>query len=147
MLGVSSRQAISQRFWVPGVLAALWSSAALTLLWALGFLPAGPWWLLGLALGPVGATGAIRKARVGFVRNEMLAMDTQMGVSLSPGPLLNAVIGPDLLVLLGLPALLEIAQGHPLSWLTVLVQATVGVLGARGYLASSTSPDRVELHA
>jgi hypothetical protein len=58
----------------------------------------------------------------------------------------NAVIGPDAL-LLGLPALLEIAQGHPLSWTTVIVQAVVSAFGARAYLAGTTSPDRVELSA
>jgi hypothetical protein len=146
MLGLSSRQAITQRIWVPGVLAALWSAAALIVLRALGDLPAGPWWALGLVLGPVGATAAIRKARVGFVRNDLLAFDTQMGVSLSPGPLLKAVIGPDAL-LLGLPALIEIAQRHPLSWTTVLVQGVVGVVGARAYLSGTTAADRVELQA
>jgi hypothetical protein len=38
---------------------------------------------------------------------------------------LGDVIGPDAL-LLGLPALVEVAQGHPPSWTTVLVQAVVG---------------------
>ena len=67
-----------------------------------------------------------------------------MGVSISPGPLFKAVIGPDAL-LLGLPALLQIAQGHPLTWTTVLVQAVVGGIGARAYLAGTTAHDRVEL--
>jgi hypothetical protein len=65
--------------------------------------------------------------------------------TVSTGPLVNAVIGPDAL-LLGLPALVEIAQGHPLSWLTVLVQATVGLIGARAYLSGTTDPDRVVLN-
>ncbi|MET0417399.1 MAG: DUF6297 family protein, partial [Actinoplanes sp.] len=50
LLGLTSRQAVLQRLWVPGVLAALWSAAALTALDLLGDLPAGPWWALGLAL-------------------------------------------------------------------------------------------------
>jgi hypothetical protein len=145
LLGLSSRDAVLQRMWVPGALAALWSALALGLLAALGNLPAGPWWVLGLTLGPVGAVAAVRRARVGFVRNELLPLDTPMG-TVSTGPLVNAAIGPDAL-LLGLPALVEIAQGHPLSWLTVLVQATVGVLGARAYLSGTTDPHRVELHA
>ena len=144
LLGLDSRRAITQRMWVPGVLATIWSTAALGLLQALGDLPAGPWWALGLALGPVGATAAIRKARVGLVRNDLLAFDTQMGVSLSPGPLLKAAIGPDVL-LLGLPALLQIAQRHPLTWTAVLVQAVVGAFGARTYLSATTAQDRVEL--
>ena len=144
LLGLDSRRAITQRMWVPGVLATIWSAAALGLLEALGDLPSGPWWALGLVLGPVGATAAIRKARVGLVRNDLLAFDTQMGVSLSPGPMLKAVIGPDVL-LLGLPTLLQIAQRHPLTWAAVLVQAGVGIIGARAYLAGTTARDRVEL--
>jgi Family of unknown function (DUF6297) len=145
MLGLDSRQAVSQRIWVPGVLATVWSTAALGILQALGDLPGGPWWALGLVLGPVGATAAVRKARVGFVRNDMLAFDTQMGVSISPGPLLKGIFGPDAL-LLGLPTLLQIIQGHPLTWGVVVVQAGVGVVGARGYIAGTTARDRVELN-
>ncbi|GIF18747.1 hypothetical protein BJ973_008293 [Actinoplanes tereljensis] len=145
LLGLSSRDAILQRMWVPGVLAALWSALALGLLSGLDDLPPGPWWALGLTLGPVGAVAAVRRARVGFVRNELLPLDTPMG-TLSTGPLVNALVGPDAL-LLGIPALVAIAQANQLSWLTVLVQATVGVLGARAYLAGTTATDRVELHA
>jgi hypothetical protein len=144
MLGLDSRQAVSQRIWVPGVLATIWSTAALGILQALGDLPAGQWWALGLVLGPVGATAAIRKARVGFVRNDTLAFDTQMGVSISPGPLFKVIFGPDAL-LLGLPTLLQIAQGHPLTWGVVVVQAVVGGFGARAYIAGTTGHDRVEL--
>ena len=144
MLGIDSRRALTQRLWVPAVVATAWSVVALTGVRALGGLPAGPWWALGLTLGPIGAIAAIRKARVGFVRNELLAFDTQMGVSISPGPLLNAAIGPDLL-LLGLPALIQIAQHHPLTWTTVVVQAVAAAFGVRGYLSATTSPGRVEL--
>ena len=45
----------------------------------------------------------------------------------------------------GLPSLLAIAQGHPLSWTTVLVQLIASVAGARAYLSGTTSHDRVEL--
>jgi len=145
LLGLTSRQAVLQRLWVPGVLAALWSALALGLLSALGDLPAGPWWALGLTLGPVGAVAAVRRARVGFVRNELLPLDTPMG-TVSTGPLVNAAIGPDAL-LLGLPALVAVAQHHPLSWTGVLVQAVVGGFGARAYLAGTTATDRVELSA
>jgi hypothetical protein len=64
--------------------------------------------------------------------------------TLSPGPLVNSAIGPDAL-LLGLPALIEIAQGHPLSWTTVLVQAVVSGAAARAYLTATTAHDRVEI--
>jgi hypothetical protein len=146
MLGVDSRQAVMQRIWVPAVLATIWSTAAFAILQALGDLPAGPWWALGLVLGPVGGTAAVRKARVGFVRNDTLAFDTTMGVSISPGPLLKVIFGPDAL-LLGLPTLLQIIQGHPLTWGVVVVQAGVGFIGARGYIAGTTAHDRVELSA
>jgi hypothetical protein len=145
MLGLNSRQAATQRLWMPLVLAGVWYTAALILLDILNDLPAGPWWALGIALAPTGAIAAMRKARAGFVRNELLPLDTPMG-TVSPGPLVNSVVGPDVL-LLGLPALLEIAQGHPLSWTTVLVQAIASVAGARAYLSGTTSPDRVELTA
>jgi hypothetical protein len=144
LLGLSSRTAILQRLWVPSALAAIWSAATLTLLDALDVVPPGPWWALGLALGPVGAVASIRRARVGFVRNELLPLDTPMG-TVSTGPLVSSLIGPDAL-LLGLPTLVEIAQGHPLSWTTVLVQAAVAGFGARAYIAGSTDKDRVELH-
>jgi hypothetical protein len=142
VLGLSSRQTVTQRLLVPGVLAGLWAAAAFGLLTWLGALPAGPWWVLGLALGPVGAVGAVRRARVGFVDNSLLPIDTPMG-SISTGPVLASVIGFDAL-LLGLPAVIAVAA-PPLSWTTVLVQVALGVLGARLYLATSTSPDRVEL--
>ncbi|NMO55996.1 hypothetical protein HH310_33045 [Actinoplanes sp. TBRC 11911] len=143
MLGLSSRQAVLQRMVLPGVLAGVWAAVAMTVLQALDVLPAGPWWALGLVLGPVGAAAAVHRARVGFVRNELLPLDTPMG-TVSPGPLVNLVIGPDML-LLGLPTLIEIGQGQPLSWLTVLTQLVVGLVGARAYLSGSTSPERVEL--
>ena len=145
LFALSSRRAVLHRMVVPGVLAGVWAAVALTVLRALGDLPPGPWWALGLTLGPVGAAAAVHRGRVGFVRNELLPLDTPMG-TVSPGPLVNAVIGPDML-LLGLPALLEIAQGHRLSWLTVVTQAVVGLAGARAYLSGTTDPERVELSA
>lgn len=145
MLGLSSRTAITQRLWVPGALAGLWYATTLTLLQALGTLPGGPWWALGLALGPIGAAATARKARTGFVDNSLLPLETPMG-SISSGPALNAVAGIDLL-LLGLPALVQIAQGTPVSWTGVAVQAAVAAIGVRTYLSATTSTDRVELTA
>ncbi|GAB1642749.1 DUF6297 family protein [Krasilnikovia sp. MM14-A1259] len=143
MLGLDSRQAVGQRMVVPGVLAGAWCTASLALLDGLGDLPSGPWWALGLTLAPVGAVAAVRRARVGLVRNELLPLDTPMG-TVSPGPLVNSVIGPDAL-LLGLPVLVQIVQGHPPTWSTVLVQAAVGAIAARAYLSGTTAHDRVEL--
>ena len=143
LLGLSSRTAIGQRLWVPGVLSGLWYAAALALLHGLGDLPAGPWWALGLTLAPVGAAATMRKSRVGFVDNGLMPLDTPMG-SVSTGPLLNAVAGLDVL-LLGLPTVVQIATGDPLGWTGVAVQAAVAVIGARAYLNATTEKDRVEL--
>jgi hypothetical protein len=143
LLGLSSRQVIGQRLWVPGVLCGLWYTACLALLHGLGDLPAGPWWALGPALGPVGAAATMRRARVGFVDNALVPLDTPMG-SVSTGPLLNAVAGLDVL-LLGLPSLVQIAQGGPLGWTAVAVQGAVAVIGLRAYLNATTKADRVEL--
>lgn len=143
MLGLDSRRAIGQRMLVPAVLAGVWCAGSLALLRALGDLPRGPWWALGIVLAPVGAVAALRRARVGMVRNELLPLDTPMG-TVSPGPLLNSVVGPDAL-LLGLPTLVAIGGGHPLSWTGVLVQGVVAGVGARTYLYTSTSHERVDL--
>jgi uncharacterized protein DUF6297 len=133
LLGLDWRRAITQRLWVPGVLAGIWYAASLALLRALGDLPAGPWAALGLALAPVGAIAAVRKARVGMVRNDLLPLDTPMG-TLSPGPLLSSVVGLDAL-LLGLPSVVQIAGGGPLSWTGVVVQAGVSAIATRAYIA------------
>ncbi|MBU2661991.1 hypothetical protein KOI35_00575 [Actinoplanes bogorensis] len=142
MLGLTSRDAVLQRLLVPGVLAGVWAALALTALDLLGDLDSGPWWALGLTLGPVGAAAAVHRARVGFVRNELLPLDTPMG-TLSTGPLVNAVMGPDML-LLGIPAWIAIAQGR-LSPTTLLLQAVIGIAGARFYLSGTTADDRTEL--
>jgi hypothetical protein len=135
LLGLDWRRAITQRLWVPGVLAGAWYTGSLALLQALGDLPAGPWAALGLALAPVGAVAAVRKARVGMVRNDLLPLDTPMG-TLSPGPMLSSVVGPDAL-LLGLPSVVQIAGGGPLSWTGVVVQAAVAAIGARAYVTAA----------
>lgn len=142
-LGLSSRQAVLQRYGVPGLIAGVWYVLALSLLRALGDLPAGPWWALGLALAPVGAVAAVRRGRVGMVRNDLLPLDTPMG-TVSPGPFVNLTVGADVL-LLAAPVLVQFHQHQPLGWTLVLVQAGIGVIGARAYLAGTTSKDRVEL--
>ncbi|MEU4561252.1 DUF6297 family protein [Actinoplanes sp. NPDC023936] len=145
LLGLTSRQVIHQRFWVPLALAGIWGTLALALLQLTGNLPDGPWWTLGLALAPAGAAAAVRHARVGFVRNDLLALDTPMG-TVSTGPLVNSVAGPDLLIL-GLPAVLALAGNDPLPWSSVLLQAGISLLGARAYLNVTTAEDRTELTA
>ena len=143
LLGLSSRQAVIQRLLVPGVLAGVWATTAFALLSLLGALPPGPWWVLGLTLGPVGAVAAVRRARVGFVDNGMLPLDTPMG-TVSTGPVLAGVIGFDGL-LFGVPAVIAVAADDPLSWTAVGVQLAFGVLAVGVYLRLTTSPGRVEL--
>jgi hypothetical protein len=54
------------------------------------------------------------------------------------------VVGFDGL-LFGLPALIAVAGGTPLTYTMIAVQAGVAAFGVRLYLSVSTSPDRVEL--
>ncbi|GAA2508103.1 DUF6297 family protein [Winogradskya humida] len=143
MLGISSRDSVLQRCYVPVALATIWYTAALSLLQILGELPAGPWWALGIVLGPVGGVAAVRKARTGFVNNSILPFDTPMG-SFSPGPLIASLAGVDVL-LLGVPTIVLIALGNPLDLTGVIIQATLSVLAVRAYLAGTTAKDRVEL--
>ncbi|MEV6344901.1 DUF6297 family protein [Actinoplanes sp. NPDC051851] len=143
MLGITSRQALIQRAAVPAVLATLWATTALVLLQIAGDLPPGQWWILGFPVGLAGATAAVRKARVGFVRNDMLPLDTPMG-TMSTGPLANAIAGPDALVL-GVPLVFALGAGSALSPDLVLIQAALALIGARGYLVWTTDTDRVEL--
>jgi hypothetical protein len=144
LLAVSARQAVLDRAWLPALLASAWASTALLMLTVLDAMPPGPWWALGLALGPAAAAGAIRRARMGLVQNGLLPLDTPMG-SLETGPVLGAVIGYDLLVIFGLPALVLIGTGDPLSWSAVLTQLTFSAAGLAMYVGASTSTVAADL--
>lgn len=146
LLAVTAREAVIARLWLPVALASAWSAAALALLGLLGGLPPGPWWALGLALGPAAAAAAVRRARMGLVQNGLLPIDTPMG-SLETGPLLGVVIGYDLLVLFGLPTLAILATGATLSWTNVLFQAVAAVAGLALYVGASTSTSMTDLRA
>lgn len=145
LLAVSSRQVVAARAWVPGMLAAGWSAVALLIVAGFGDVPPGPWWALGLALGPVGVVTAARRARMGLVQHGLLPVETPMG-TVATGPVLAAIGGVDAL-LLGVPAVLALVDGTPLTWTEVLVQALVGVAGAVVYLRASTSSERTALAA
>jgi hypothetical protein len=138
ILGVSARQAVLDRVWLPIALASVWGAGALLLLTALGGMPSGPWWALGLALGPAAAVGAVRRARMGLVQNGLLPLDTPMG-SIETGPVLGAVTGYDLLLVFGLPTLILVGIGNTLTWTGVLTQAVVSTAGLALYLGASTS--------
>ncbi|BCY14666.1 DUF6297 family protein [Actinoplanes sp. L3-i22] len=145
LLGLSSRTALTQRLWIPVALAFAWSLIALVLMQVAGDLPAGPWFLLSVPAGVTGGLAAVRRARAGFVRNDMLPLDTPMG-TVSTGPLVYAFAGPDALIL-GIPMVIAIGQGTPLTWTLLLFQTVLAGLGARAYLAGTTDPERVELQA
>lgn len=143
LLGLSSRQALLQRLWIPAVLAFGWSLIALVLMQVAGDLPSGPWFLLSLPAGLTGGLAAVRRARAGFVRNDLLPLDTPMG-TVSTGPLVYAFAGPDALIL-GIPTVIAIGQDAPLTWTLILFQVALSVIGARAYLVGTTDPERVEL--
>ncbi|MFD0824038.1 hypothetical protein ACFQ0D_38235, partial [Micromonospora zhanjiangensis] len=107
----------------------------------LGQLPSGPWWALGLALGPTAAVAALRRSRTGYVRHDLMPIETPMG-SLATGPLLWLLAGVDLLVLLSVPTLLVLFGGSTPSWATVLTQAVLATAGLVTYLVTST--DRLD---
>jgi hypothetical protein len=143
LLGLTSRQVVQQRLWVPAVLSAAWATVALALLQLSGALPPGQWWLLGIAVGPIGAASAVRAARAGFVRNDLIPIDTPMG-SVPTGPVVYAFAGTDLLIL-ALPMAIVLLQGAPLSWSMITVQFAAAALGIRCYVSWTTDPDRVNL--
>ncbi|WP_433791924.1 DUF6297 family protein [Actinoplanes sp. CA-252034] len=143
MLGLTSRQVVQQRLWLPAVLGGVWATVALGLLQAAGALPPGQWWALGPALGAIGGTAAIRAARAGFVRNDLIPIDTPMG-SVPTGPIVYAFAGLDLLIL-ALPTVIRLLQGAPATWSAIAVQTGVAVLGIRAYVSWTTDPDRVGL--
>ncbi|MFB9234949.1 DUF6297 family protein [Plantactinospora siamensis] len=140
LLGLTGRQALTGRLAAPVALAAVWAAAALSITGLLGDLPAGPWWALGLALGPAVAVAAVRRARVGNVRHDLMPIETPMG-SLATGPLLWLLSGLDLLVLLGAPALLTLLRGVAPDWQTVLVQAALSIGGLVFYLSRADRLD------
>jgi hypothetical protein len=145
LLGLTGRRVIAQRLLVPGLLATVWCGLTLAVLAPLAPLPPGPWWALGLALGPAVAVAAAHRARSGPVNNDLPLVITPMG-AVSPGPIIWALTGADVLVPLGLPAAWAlIAYPVGLSWWWVLAQAVFAGLGAVVYLLLATSRRRGEL--
>ncbi|GIF36367.1 DUF6297 family protein [Actinoplanes xinjiangensis] len=143
MLGLTSRQVVQQRLWLPAVLGAAWATMALGLLQVAGALPPGQWWALGPAIGAIGGAAAIRAARAGFVRNDLIPIDTPMG-SVPTGPVVYAFAGLDLL-LLTLPTVIRLFQDLPATWSVIAVQTGLAALGVRAYISWTTDPERVGL--
>ncbi|MBB5631740.1 DUF6297 family protein [Sphaerisporangium krabiense] len=106
LLGVGSRQALTARALPPVLLAAVWTTLALT--W-LGL--TGPWLLLGVLTAPAAAAGALRMARRQPVDHAMPLIDTGMG-AIPSGPVIWALTGVDIALLGALPAL-QAALGRP----------------------------------
>ncbi|GII82608.1 hypothetical protein Ssi03_05980 [Sphaerisporangium siamense] len=99
LLGVGSRQALAARALPPVLLAAAWTTLALTCLDM-----TGPWLLLGVLCAPAAAAGALRMARRHPVDHSMPLIDTGMG-TIPSGPVLWALTGVDIALLGALPAL------------------------------------------
>lgn len=139
LLGLTGRQALAGRLVVPTVLASVWAGAALAVPALLGHLPPGPWWALGLAIGPAAAVGAVRRSRIGYVRHDLPALETPMG-SIATGPVIWLLAGIDLLVLLSVPALISLLGRSALTWDAVLVQAGLAAACLGFYLSSRSDP-------
>ncbi|MFD2763483.1 DUF6297 family protein [Micromonospora eburnea] len=144
LLGRTGRQVVAARLLAPAFLAAAWSGLALAALGLRSDLPPGPWWALGLAVGPAVAVAALRRARARPIDNSMPLVDTPMG-AYPPGPLIWLLTGLDLLVALTLPtvaALLGSTGSTVLGWGWVLAQAAFSALGVAAYLALTTDRTR-----
>jgi len=141
LLGLSGRQALIARMWVPTALASGWYGAALGALSLLEKLPSGPWWALGLALGPAATVAAFRRARVGAVDNSLPPADTPMG-NMPVGRISSFIAGLDVLAVFGLPTALWLATRESLpqlAWSGVAVQGGFSLLGLAGYLLLRSS--------
>ncbi|MEU8263322.1 DUF6297 family protein [Micromonospora sp. NPDC048999] len=147
LLGRTGRQVVAARFLAPAILAAAWSGLALTALALRSDLPPGPWWALGLAVGPAVAVAALRRARARAIDNSLPLVDTPMG-TFAPGPLMWLFTGLEGLVVLTLPtvlALLESTGSTELGWGRVLTQAGLSALGVAAYLTLAADRNRAAI--
>lgn len=147
LLGLTGLRVVAARLLVPATMAGLWSALALAVLSLLGHLPPGPWWALGLALGPTVGVAAVHRSRAGKVQNDLPLVDTPMG-SISPGPVMWLLTGPDLLVPLALPALVALVAFRSLeelTWNRVLIQVGFSVVGVLAYLRFGADRRRSQL--
>ncbi|MFJ8582525.1 DUF6297 family protein [Micromonospora sp. NPDC093277] len=147
LLGRTGRQVVAARLLAPATLAAAWSGLALAALALRADLPPGPWWALGLAVGPAVAVAALRRARARAIDNSLPLVDTPMG-AFAPGPLIWLLTGLDVLVVLTLPtvaALLTSTGSTTLGWGWVLTQVELSVLGVAAYLVLTTDRNRAAL--
>ncbi|TYB39243.1 hypothetical protein FXF50_08345 [Micromonospora sp. AP08] len=127
LLGLPEQQVRGQRLVVPGLLAALWSGLALGGLQAAGLL-SGPWWALGLAIGPAAAVAALQRARASAASIGNVLIETPLG-AFPAGMLLWLVNGLDVLAVLTLPVSIGIATGTALEWHLVPIQLALSALG------------------
>ncbi|MEU3454252.1 DUF6297 family protein [Micromonospora sp. NPDC006766] len=144
LLGRTGRQVVAARLLAPAILAAAWSGLALAALALRSDLPPGPWWVLGLAVGPAVAVAALRRARARSIDNSLPLVDTPMG-AFAPGPLIWLFTGLEGLVVLTLPTVLALLGGTgstELGWGRVLTQAGLSALGVAAYLTLATDRNR-----
>jgi hypothetical protein len=142
LLGLSGRSMLRHRVVVPSLLAAVWCLLALTWLAATDGVPAGPWWALGIAVGPAVAAAALQRARAKPPDTDAL-IDTPLG-AFPAGMLLWFLSGLGVLAVLAFPVILSLAtrqSGMPAGWLVVLVQTIGSGLGTYLYLRHTPLPD------
>ena len=133
LLGIDVKRALTMHSAAPAAVAAIWSAAALGLLQLTDALPAGPWWALGLGLGPAAAASAVRRAKQQVIRHDMIPLDSPMG-AVPPGLARYLSSRIDLQVIFSVPAglALGLVNAHPgwqLTWQLVLIQAAWGLCG------------------
>lgn len=114
LLGVDRRRTLAARAILPALLAATWSTIALTTAphWAEATSAAAhsAGGAFGIAIAPAIAAGALRMARRKPVDHSMPVIDTPGG-AIPTGPLMWAATGPDVAMLGSLPALVALATG------------------------------------
>ncbi|MFI0450104.1 DUF6297 family protein [Actinomadura sp. 6N118] len=129
LLGVGPRALLAARAVLPALLGGGWLVAALTVLGTAGALPAGPWWLLGVACAPALAAGALRMARRRPVDHAMPVLNTPVG-ALPTGPVLWALTGVDVAVLGCAPTLTTLIGGVSAGLLAAQAVSGAAVLAA-----------------
>ncbi|RKN51037.1 DUF6297 family protein [Micromonospora endolithica] len=140
LLGLTGRRVLVARTVAPALLASVWCALAAAVLAATGDLPPGPWWALGLALGPTVAVMALRRARSGLVDNSLPLVDTPAG-SFAPGPLIWLLAGVDQLMF-AVPALAALGGLLAPTWAWVLVQVGLSAAGLAAWLLLGTDRRR-----
>lgn len=128
LIALSPETVRTMRLVVPVILSAGWGVLAFALLALVAGTPVGLWILLGAAVGPAWALGALRMAGRGPVRHELPVLVTPGGL-IPTGPVLWAVTGVDIGVLLAIPTLTILFTGGSVGPAWVVGQIILSGLG------------------